>query len=96
MMLVIDVITDNIYCCLTDLNSFALTTINRAESPSETSVIRILVECGAHVNARDIYDQTPLHYAAMRGNDPAARDLLDCGAEPEVRTAWCNVFRRII
>lgn len=48
------------------------------ESISENSVIRILVECGAEVNARDIYDQTPLHYAAMRGNDPAARDLLKC------------------
>ncbi|XP_069935680.1 transient receptor potential cation channel subfamily A member 1 homolog isoform X4 [Cherax quadricarinatus] len=47
-------------------------------SISETSVIRILVECGAEVNARDVYDQTPLHYAAMRGNDPAARDLLKC------------------
>ncbi|XP_042214247.1 transient receptor potential cation channel subfamily A member 1 homolog isoform X3 [Homarus americanus] len=44
----------------------------------ENSVIRILVECGADVNARDIYDQIPLHYAAMRGNDPAARDLLKC------------------
>ncbi|XP_069174847.1 transient receptor potential cation channel subfamily A member 1 homolog isoform X4 [Procambarus clarkii] len=47
-------------------------------SISETSVIRILVECGAEVNARDVYDQTPLHYAAMRGNVPAARDLLKC------------------
>lgn len=47
-------------------------------SINKDSVIRILVECGADINARDIYDQTPLHYAAMRGNDPAARDLLKC------------------
>ncbi|KAK3859862.1 hypothetical protein Pcinc_034051 [Petrolisthes cinctipes] len=71
-----------------DLNSFALKTLNNMgiESPNEASVIRILVECGANVNARDIYDQTPLHYAAMRGNDPAARDLLQCdGVMPEAR-----------
>ncbi|ROT68231.1 putative transient receptor potential cation channel subfamily A member 1-like isoform X2 [Penaeus vannamei] len=45
---------------------------------SDDSVVRILVECGAEVNSRDIYDQTPLHFAAMRGNDPSARDLLTC------------------
>lgn len=44
----------------------------------DDSVVRILVECGAEVNSRDIYDQTPLHFAAMRGNDPSARDLLNC------------------
>lgn len=45
---------------------------------SKDSVIRILVECGAEVNPRDVYGQTPLHYAAMRGNDPAASDLIAC------------------
>ncbi|XP_063846089.1 transient receptor potential cation channel subfamily A member 1 homolog isoform X2 [Scylla paramamosain] len=51
------------------------------EALSKDSVIRILVECGAKVNALDVYGQTPLHYAAMRGNDPAAKDLIAC---PEV------------
>lgn len=45
---------------------------------AKDSVVRILVECGAEVNALDVYGQTPLHYAAMRGNDPAASDLIAC------------------
>lgn len=56
----------------TSANGFGVGTL------PEDSVVRILVECGAEVNARDIYDQTPLHFAAMRGNDPSARDLLSC------------------
>lgn len=42
-------------------------------------VIKVLVENGADVHARDIYGLTPLHYAAMRGHDVAARDLLEFG-----------------
>jgi ankyrin repeat protein len=35
-----------------------------------------LASQGADVNAMDKYRLTPLHYAAMRGNDDAANDLL--------------------
>ena len=52
----------------------------------ENSVVKILVENGAELNAHDIYGLTPLHYAAMRGNDVAARDLLGySGVNIEVR-----------
>ena len=38
--------------------------------------MKLLVDNEAEINARDIYGLTPLHYAAMRGNDVAAQDLL--------------------
>ncbi|XP_076357640.1 transient receptor potential cation channel subfamily A member 1 homolog isoform X2 [Tachypleus tridentatus] len=42
------------------------------------SVIEILESAGANVNAKDKYGMTALHYAAMRGNELAARELLNC------------------
>ncbi|XP_077977581.1 uncharacterized protein LOC144433145 [Glandiceps talaboti] len=42
------------------------------------SVIQYLVSKGADINAKDIYYSTPLHFTAMRGNDLATRELLQC------------------
>ncbi|GFO37455.1 transient receptor potential cation channel subfamily a member 1-like protein [Plakobranchus ocellatus] len=42
----------------------------------EESVVHYLVTKRADINAVDIYGQTPLHFAAMRGNEVACRDLL--------------------
>lgn len=44
----------------------------------DNNVILYLVSQQADVNTRDDYGQTPLHYAAMRGNEAAAKDLLSC------------------
>ena len=48
------------------------------ESTVDNSVIIYLVERGANVNMADIYGSTPLHFAAMRGNEVACRELMDC------------------
>nr|KAG5711033.1 hypothetical protein BaRGS_013767 [Batillaria attramentaria] len=40
------------------------------------SVVNYLIAKGADINAEDKYLQTPLHFAAMRGNESACRDLL--------------------
>ncbi|XP_033635280.1 transient receptor potential cation channel subfamily A member 1 homolog isoform X2 [Asterias rubens] len=41
-----------------------------------TGIITFLQSAGADINAQDIYGQSPLHFAAMRGNDIAAKELL--------------------
>ena len=48
------------------------------ESTVDNSVIIYLVERGSNVNMADIYGSTPLHFAAMRGNEVACRELMDC------------------
>lgn len=48
------------------------------ESTVDNSVILYLVARGANVNVPDIYGSTPLHFAAMRGNEIACKELMDC------------------
>ena len=56
---------------------------------AQESVITYLISKGAQVNAVDIYGQTPLHFAAMRGNEVACKDLLNIpGVNIEVRPDW--------
>ncbi|KAL4233751.1 hypothetical protein ACF0H5_008431 [Mactra antiquata] len=44
---------------------------------AQSSVIHYLINKGADINERDIYGQTPLHYACMRGNEIACKELLN-------------------
>ncbi|KAI0226875.1 hypothetical protein LSAT2_022672 [Lamellibrachia satsuma] len=48
------------------------------ESTVDNSVIIYLVSQGANVNVADIYGSTPLHFAAMRGNEVATKELMEC------------------
>ena len=42
---------------------------------------RALIDAGADVNAKDIFDRTPLDFAVEKGNDEVAKLLRDSGAE---------------
>nr|UPO70950.1 sTRP5 [Mesobuthus martensii] len=53
----------------------AFSTTDETDAPYKT-VIGLLVSRGACINCKDKYGMTPLHYAAMRGNEMAARELL--------------------
>ncbi|KAL4233750.1 hypothetical protein ACF0H5_008430 [Mactra antiquata] len=44
---------------------------------AQSSVIHYLINKHADINERDIYGQTPLHYACMRGNEIACKELLN-------------------
>ena len=47
-------------------------------NPTSYSVILYMANNGARINEADKYGLSPLHHAAMRGNDDAAKELLSC------------------
>uniref|UniRef100_A0A914W2A8 Uncharacterized protein n=1 Tax=Plectus sambesii TaxID=2011161 RepID=A0A914W2A8_9BILA len=56
----------------------------RAELSAQNGIISYLVSASADPNAQDNYGMTPLHYAAMRGNEVIASELLKCQAKFEL------------
>ena len=52
----------------------------RMESSHNTDnrSIKSTVDTPLNVNVQDKYESTPLHFAAMRGNEVVTRALLDC------------------
>lgn len=46
------------------------------ERLNKESILVYLIDQKANVNAKDLYGSTPLHYAAMRGNETAVSQLL--------------------
>jgi len=65
---------------------FGATVLHSALHSNEHT-IRLLLEHGADPNALDIDNETPLHYAAFRGNVGMIRLLLEHGAEVNSRNA---------
>ena len=55
----------------------------RAAEQDSYEAVALLIELGFDVNARS--RTAPLHEAAMRGNLPVIRLLLDHGADPNIR-----------
>ena len=56
--------------------------IHRAAVAGSVAALQILVEAGAHLEARDQYGQTALTQAAFYGNAEAVVFLLSAGADP--------------
>ena len=50
------------------------------------AVMRLLIDSGADVNERGVNDWTPLHRAAIGGDDAMIAILIDGGADHEART----------
>ena len=49
------------------------------------SVIQTLVNAGADIDARNAYGESPLHYAALNGNQVMSQVLLEAGAGVEAK-----------
>lgn len=52
------------------------------------SVILYLVQQGCQVNREDSYGCTALHFAAMRGNEVATKELLSCD-DIHIEVSFC-------
>jgi ankyrin repeat protein len=58
-------------------------------------VADLLIQRGAHVNATDLDDETPLHSAAFSGHTRMVRLLLGAGADRSIRSAWSGTAEEI-
>jgi len=61
------------------------TMLHFAAESGATEDIEVLVASGAEVNAIGDIENTPLHSAAMMGKFPAAKRLLELGADPTIK-----------
>ena len=66
-------------------NYFYGTPLHEAALKNHTSVIQLLLDRGADINARDAENQTALHKAAWNNCTSAMRLLLERGADPNAR-----------
>ena len=69
-------------------DSFRNTPLHFAAADGEPSAIRVLLDFGADVNARNELQRTPLHWAARQGNAVAVETLATAGAALNATDAW--------
>ena len=70
------------------------TLLHSACNPGSHEVATLLLSLGAVVNARDCFDETPLHLACWHGNVDTVRLLLDHGAEDSLSHEGLTAFHR--
>jgi ankyrin repeat protein len=63
----------------------ANTPLHAAAAGRSAEVAKLLIDCGASLNARQNGGWTPLHAAAQNGDVELARTLLECGADVTLR-----------
>lgn len=67
-------------------NPLGSTPLHLAATNADPAVLKLLIEAGADVNARDDERATPLHMAAYAGRPAHARLLLEAGADVNATT----------
>ncbi len=67
-------------------NSRRVTALHAAAAANRTDIVRLLLEHGASVDARQEHDFTALHTAAQNGNLEMVKLLLQYHASPTVKT----------
>ena len=63
------------------------TCLHEASSLGILNLLQIAVKNGAKINAVDIYERIPLHYAAMNGKDDCLLFILSSGSSVDVADA---------
>ena len=70
-----------------DVNKPGWTPLHYAATGGNTSVMRLLLDNYAYIDAASPNGSTPLMMAAMYGTQDAAKFLLDAGADPKLKNA---------
>ena len=65
--------------------------LKAARHNSKSDIIKLLLEFGAQPDKADKEDNTPLHFAAIRGTKDVAQFLIKLGANPYARNLAGNV-----
>jgi len=61
--------------------------LHAAAENGSVEVIKILVAAGAPLDAKDVRERTPLHWACCSSREEAAIELINCGADLNVKSA---------
>jgi hypothetical protein len=67
-------------------DEYGATPLHYAAANGHVKIVRLLLQNGAEVNAKDRRDRTPLHYAAIHGHIDILHLLVEIGADLEAQT----------